>query len=160
MNNEVMWSSKSDEWSTPIDFFNEIDKEFHFNLDPCSTDENHKCLNYFTKEDDGLSKSWGGIMFLLIHRIQSAKSGCQKLSTRQGKTRHSSFFCFRPEPTQSIFTTIYSTGARSVSFVVDLNSEIRKAPRRFRQCSLSSGVRNVNRITKELFLTTCEGVRN
>lgn len=88
MNNEVMWSSKSDEWSTPIDFFNEIDKEFHFNLDPCSTAENHKCLNYFTKEDDGLSKSWGGYHVF----VNPPYSECEKwvskafYETRQDKT--------------------------------------------------------------------------
>lgn len=60
MNKELMFSSKSDEWYTPIDFFNELDKEFHFDLDPCATDENHKCDKYFTKESNGLSQKWGG----------------------------------------------------------------------------------------------------
>lgn len=38
--------------------FNELNKEFSFTLDPCATDQNHKCKKYFTIEDDGLSKSW------------------------------------------------------------------------------------------------------
>ena len=59
-NIDVMYMSKSNEWATPQDFFDELDKEFHFNLDPCATDENHKCERYFTKADDGLSKDWGG----------------------------------------------------------------------------------------------------
>ena len=58
--NKVLFSSKSDEWETPIDIFNKLDAEFHFDLDPCSTDSNHKCDKYFTKEINGLSKSWGG----------------------------------------------------------------------------------------------------
>ena len=44
----------------PPTFFEEVNKEFHFNLDPCSTDENHKCDKYYTIEDDGLSKDWSG----------------------------------------------------------------------------------------------------
>ena len=52
--------SKSDEWATPQDFYNMLDEEFHFNLDPCANDENHKCERYFTKEIDGLSQNWGG----------------------------------------------------------------------------------------------------
>ena len=60
-NLDVMYSHKSDEWSTPQDFFDEINKEFDFNLDPCSTKENHKCDTFFTMEDDGLSKNWGGV---------------------------------------------------------------------------------------------------
>lgn len=42
------------------DFFRELDQEFHFNLDPCANEQNHKCEKYFTKEDNGLSKDWGG----------------------------------------------------------------------------------------------------
>lgn len=58
MNTDVMFSSKTDLWATPQDFFDELDKEFHFTLDPCANDENHKCEKYFTKETDGLSQSW------------------------------------------------------------------------------------------------------
>lgn len=55
-----MFSSKSDEWETPQNLFDELNKEFHFTLDPCSTHDNHKCEKYYTMEDDGLSKSWLG----------------------------------------------------------------------------------------------------
>ena len=57
---KVMFSRNSDEWATPQSFFDGIDKEFHFTLDPCSTDENHKCEKYYTMADNGLEKSWGG----------------------------------------------------------------------------------------------------
>lgn len=60
MVNNVLFSSKSDEWSTPPEIYEELDKEFNFTLDPCSTQYNHKCSKYFTAEDDGLSRSWGG----------------------------------------------------------------------------------------------------
>ena len=60
MNNELMFSSKTDNWATPQDFYNELDREFSFDLDPCSSDENHKCKKYYTREDDGLSQNWGG----------------------------------------------------------------------------------------------------
>jgi len=58
MNTELMFSSKSSEWATPQDFFNELDKEFHFTLDACATKENAKCSRYFTIEDDGLKQTW------------------------------------------------------------------------------------------------------
>ena len=56
---KVMFSKNSDEWATPQAFFDEINREFCFNLDPCSTDENHKCDKYYTITDNGLEKSWG-----------------------------------------------------------------------------------------------------
>lgn len=56
--NKVLFSHKSDEWETPIDLFNNLNKEYKFTLDPCSTDENCKCKKHYTIIDDGLSKSW------------------------------------------------------------------------------------------------------
>lgn len=56
----VLFSSETDEWATPQYLFDELDREFHFTLDPCADEYNHKCDRYFTKQDDGLSKNWGG----------------------------------------------------------------------------------------------------
>ena len=58
-------SSKSVEWATPKEFFNKLDDEFHFNLDPCSTHENAKCEKHYTIEEDGLSQDWGGVSGIL-----------------------------------------------------------------------------------------------
>ena len=61
MNTDLMFSSKTDLWSTPQDFFDLLDKEFGFTLDACALPSNAKCKLYYTKEDDGLSKPWGGV---------------------------------------------------------------------------------------------------
>ena len=55
---DVHYSSKTNEWSTPQAFFDELNKEFNFTLDPCATSENAKCTKYFTVEDDGLKQDW------------------------------------------------------------------------------------------------------
>ena len=55
---KLMFSSKSDMWGTPPEFFNKLNKTYKFTLDPCASAENHKCDKYYTLEDDGLSKSW------------------------------------------------------------------------------------------------------
>lgn len=60
MINEGLFSSNTNEWATPDDFFKELDAEFHFDLDPCCTHENAKCERHYTIEDDGLTKNWGG----------------------------------------------------------------------------------------------------
>ncbi len=60
MNTKVMFSSETDLWSTPQDFFDELNAEFHFTLDPCATRENAKCARFFTVEDDGLKQDWQG----------------------------------------------------------------------------------------------------
>jgi site-specific DNA-methyltransferase (adenine-specific) len=46
------------EWETPQEFFNALDQEFHFTLDPCAKISNAKCKKFFTILEDGLSKSW------------------------------------------------------------------------------------------------------
>ena len=61
--NNVLWSHKSCEWSTPQELFDQLDAEFHFDVDVCETDENAKCKKYYTTQDDGLSKSWVGTVW-------------------------------------------------------------------------------------------------
>jgi hypothetical protein len=34
---ECLYSSRSEEWPTPQDFFDRLNEEFHFTLDPCAT---------------------------------------------------------------------------------------------------------------------------
>lgn len=58
MLNKGLMSSNSNEWATPQYLFDELDNEFHFTLDPCSTEKNHKCSKYYTKEDNGLIQDW------------------------------------------------------------------------------------------------------
>lgn len=58
--NSVLFSSASDIWATPQDLFDELNKEFGFNLDPCALPDNAKCEKYFTPEINGLSQCWGG----------------------------------------------------------------------------------------------------
>ena len=62
---KLMFSSKSNEWETPQEFFDKLNEKYKFTLDPCATHENHKCEKYYTIEDDGLSKSWANeIVFI------------------------------------------------------------------------------------------------
>ena len=55
-----MFSSNTDLWATPQSFYDKLNDEFRFNLDPCATPENAKCEKYFTKEVNGLTQNWGG----------------------------------------------------------------------------------------------------
>ena len=47
-------------WTTPKDFFNKLNEEFHFTLDPCCTIENALCEKFYTPEEDGLIQDWEG----------------------------------------------------------------------------------------------------
>lgn len=60
MNQDVMFSSSTDDWATPQEFFDRLNEEFRFTLDPCANEKNHKCDRYYTKEQDGLLQPWDG----------------------------------------------------------------------------------------------------
>ena len=60
MNREVMFSRKSDLWSTPQETFDALDREFNFTLDAAADETNHKCERFFSADEDGLKMDWGG----------------------------------------------------------------------------------------------------
>ena len=57
---DALYVSNNDEWETPQDLYDSLDAEFHFTLDPCASDQNHKCNLYYTQEENGLLQNWGG----------------------------------------------------------------------------------------------------
>lgn len=63
--NKVLFSSQNMCWCTPQDFYDELNKEFSFVLDPAATETTAKCKHFFTPETDGLTQSWdyGGAVF-------------------------------------------------------------------------------------------------
>lgn len=63
--NKALLSSKNVCWCTPQDFFDTLNAEFGFVLDPAATDKTAKCALYYTPKTDGLSQSWdrGGAVF-------------------------------------------------------------------------------------------------
>jgi len=56
----TMMSSKKMDWQTPKDFFDKLNKEFSFSLDPAANGTNALCAKYFTEAQDGLTQSWKG----------------------------------------------------------------------------------------------------
>ena len=60
----VHFSSSTDLWATPQDFFDKLNAEFGFELDVCATPDNAKCARYFTKQDDGLAQEWSGKIWM------------------------------------------------------------------------------------------------
>jgi site-specific DNA-methyltransferase (adenine-specific) len=61
---DLMFSSKCQELETPQDFFDKLNEEFHFTLDPCCSEKTKKCSKYYTEKENGLIQDWGGRLFL------------------------------------------------------------------------------------------------
>jgi phage N-6-adenine-methyltransferase len=85
-NLKTLLSSQDMTWETPKDFFDNIDNEFHFTLDPCATPETAKCKKFYTKEDDGLKQDWTGeIVFCNPPYGSEIKNWVEKCSKENAK---------------------------------------------------------------------------
>ena len=135
MINKGLFSSNSNEWATPTDFYKKLDAEFHFNLDPCATSSNAKCERFYTIEDDGLTQKWGWqerecFAILLTQRTANGS----KNVTRRARTAKSWLCSFRQERTQPTSTTTSITRPKkSASSEADFISTIQSRERRSRQ---------------------------
>ena len=80
-----LFTSEKQDWSTPQWLFDELDNEFHFTLDPCASPDNAKCENYYTVEDDGLSKNWGGRECSAIRHTTKLRSGLRNVTGKAAR---------------------------------------------------------------------------
>ena len=60
--NKSWFTSNKDHWATPQVLFDQLNQEFHFTVDVCADERNHKCPLYWSKDEDGLSQDWRGHM--------------------------------------------------------------------------------------------------
>lgn len=67
-NLKTMLSSQDMTWETPQYFFNELNKEFQFTLDPCATEENAKCRKYFMKASKTPQNKKNGVKNIKRHK--------------------------------------------------------------------------------------------
>lgn len=64
MINSGMMTSLSDNWETPPEVFEPLNKEFNFTLDVCASKNNAKCESYYDIDDDGLRCLWQGTCWM------------------------------------------------------------------------------------------------
>jgi phage N-6-adenine-methyltransferase len=91
MTSPVLFSSRSDLYPTPQDFFDAVDRRFGpLTTDVCALPENAKCPRFFTPEIDGLKQDWTGRCWMnppfgktiglwLAKAVASAKAGATVL---------------------------------------------------------------------------------
>jgi phage N-6-adenine-methyltransferase len=111
----VHFSSKSELWATPLDLFEELDREFGFSVDVCALPENAKCPRFFTPEDDGLSQPWHGVCWMNPPYGRNIGRWIKKAfdSSRQGAT----VVCLLPARTDTRWWHEYVVHADEVRFL-------------------------------------------
>lgn len=85
MNTDIHFSKNSDEWETPQDTFNALNREFSFTVDVCATEENAKVPYFFSKEENGLSCSWKGETVWCNPPYSKAKDWVKKASESEAQ---------------------------------------------------------------------------
>jgi site-specific DNA-methyltransferase (adenine-specific) len=118
MNNlKTMLSSEDMTWETPQDFFNQLNKEFNFNLDPCATPETAKCKRFFTSEIDGLKQDWGGaIIFCNPPYGREIKKWVKKCS-EEGKKKNTVVVMLIPARTDTAYFHDYIYHKAEIRFI-------------------------------------------
>ena len=121
--NKALLSSKNMNWCTPQKFYDELNEEFHFVLDPAATDETAKCSLYYTPETDGLSQSWdrGGAVFCNPPYGREIGKWVQKaFEEARGGIRL--FYLSQRGQTRRIFTITFTGKRKSASYAVGCGS--------------------------------------
>ena len=113
---KVMFSSKSDEWGTPTDFFNKLDVVYNFTLDPCATAENAKCKKFYTIEENGLEKDWEGETVFVNPPYSKIKNWVIKAHT-EGQKLNTTVVMLIPSRTDTRWWHQYCMNADKILFV-------------------------------------------
>jgi site-specific DNA-methyltransferase (adenine-specific) len=114
---KTMFSSKSAEWETPQKLYDMLDSIFHFTLDPCATAENSKCRKHFTKEENGLKKSWKGqTVFMNPPYGKDIKKWIKK-AYEESRNSNTTVVCLLPARTDTKYWHNYCMKSQRIYFV-------------------------------------------
>ena len=115
---QVMFSSKSNDWATPQEFYDKLNWRFGpFELDPCASVHNTKCVNFYTYAEDGLSKNWSGQKVFVNPPYGREIAQWVKKSYEEGQNRDTKVVMLVPARTDTKYWQDYIMKAQEVYFV-------------------------------------------
>jgi len=114
--NKIVWSADKDEWATSQDFYDGLNAKYGFTLDPCADATNAKCSKFYTMNDDGLSKDWGGETVFCNPPYSKAKEWMQK-AYEEGKKPNTRIVMLVAARTDTKFFHDYCMKANEILFV-------------------------------------------
>jgi phage N-6-adenine-methyltransferase len=105
-NMNVHFSSATEMWATPQEFFDKYNSIYNFQVDVCASPENAKCDQYFTEEDNGLEQEWEGSCWMNPPYGRTIKSWMKKAyeSSLEGAT----VVCLVPSRTDTVWWHDYA----------------------------------------------------
>ncbi len=113
---QTMFSHKSDEFETPLDFYHKLDRKYHFTLDPCATKQNAKCSKFYTIQDDGLKQDWQGEV-VFVNPPYSKNKDWIKKCYEEGQKLDTTVVVLIPSRTDTKYWHDYIMKAQEIHFV-------------------------------------------
>lgn len=114
MINKGLFTSNTDVWATPLDFFQKLNQEFNFTLDPCCNEQNAKCLKFFTEKENGLLQSWDNeVVFMNPPYGREISKWVKKASEARG----GQVVCLLPARTDTKYFHDYIYGKSEIRFI-------------------------------------------
>jgi phage N-6-adenine-methyltransferase len=113
---QVLFSSKTDDHSTPQDFFNKLNEQYQFDLDVCATESNAKCEKFFTREQDALKQDWKGACWMNPPYGRDIINWMRKAYEEHKKNKNL-IVCLVPVRTDTNWWHSYVEGKAKVKFI-------------------------------------------
>lgn len=112
----VMTSSKDMTWATPQQWFDYLDLEFDFTLDPCCVPETAKCKKFYTPSDNGLSKSWADERVFMNPPYGREIGTWMEKAYKEARDNHALVVCFVPARVDTNWWHDYAVKASDIRF--------------------------------------------
>lgn len=113
---KTMFSSDKNFWETPKKFYDKLNKIYSFTLDPCASHNNHKCVKYFTEEENGLKQDWSGNVVFVNPPYDQNKLWIQKCY-EEGKKPNTKVVLLIPSRTDTKYWHEYCMKAQQIFFI-------------------------------------------
>jgi site-specific DNA-methyltransferase (adenine-specific) len=111
-----MFSSQKDEWATSQDFFDGLNKQYNFTLDPCATAQNTKCPKFYTQQDNGLNQDWSGNVVYVNPPYSNVKEWVKK-ALQESRKPNTTIVMLVAARTDTKFFHDYCTKANQIFFI-------------------------------------------
>ena len=115
---KALFSSTKEDWATPQDFFDKLNEEFHFDLDPRAPPEPAKRTENLPPHEHGpATPGGGGVASSAIHHTAEHQraNGSGSVTKKRRSPERLSLHLFRRELTQGFFTITYTTKRKFAS---------------------------------------------
>jgi site-specific DNA-methyltransferase (adenine-specific) len=113
---QVMSSSRDMTWETPQEWFDALNLEFGFTLDPCCQAETAKCKKFFTPKEDGLSQSWKNERVYMNPPYGRQINKWMEKAFTESRDNHAMVVCFIPARTDTIWWHSFAVKASEIRY--------------------------------------------